>query len=112
MFCLLAFGAQSYVAATHIHDLRHPDGVSALQFSVTADVKGKAAPRKNIPLRGDEENCPLCRAVIHAGSFLFPSLLVLELPGDGVVVAGSLAIVVPPASAPSHIWTSRGPPQA
>jgi hypothetical protein len=112
MFCLLAFGAQSYVAATHIHDQRRGAAVSALQFSVTADAKEKVKPRKNLPVRGDEENCPLCRAVIHAGSFLFPSLQVLELPGDGVVVAGSLAIVVPPASAPSHSWTSRGPPQA
>jgi len=114
LFCLLAFSLQSYIAQTHIHTPGTTDpGISALVSShgpVSADVK-KQGDHKKIPANDDSANCPLCQAVLHAGAFLTPALLVLLMP-DARAAIGPVLVVVPHREgAPSHAWHSRGPPQ-
>jgi hypothetical protein len=118
LVCLIAFSLQSYVAATHIHGVAGPIAGFAFQIasenSVKAAVAGEKTPGRadhnRVPTRDDD--CPLCNAVAHAGAFLFPVLLFIDLPGDGVVIAASVSPAPVSAEPLSHSWESRGPPHA
>ncbi|HEY8950459.1 MAG TPA: DUF2946 family protein [Rhizomicrobium sp.] len=113
LFCLLAFSFQSYVAQTHIHVPGTADpGISALVSSraqVSADAKTDTG-HKQLPA-DDTANCPLCQAVLHAGLFVSPALLVLLLPDTQAAVGPAPIIASHREGAPSHTWHSRGPPQ-
>jgi hypothetical protein len=118
LFCLIAFSLQSYVAATHIHGVTGPS--EGFAFQIAPEVGAKAvgsgvkapgrADHNRVPTRDDD--CPLCNAVAHAGAFLFPALLLINLAGDGVVIATSVSSAPVIAEPLSHNWESRGPPQA
>ena len=114
LFCLLAFSFQSYIAQTHIHIPGTTDpGISAL-VSVHAPVSvnaKKQGEHKQLPANDDTANCPLCQAVLHAGIFLTPALLVLLLPDTRAAIGPVLIVVPHREGAPSHAWHSRGPPQ-
>ncbi|HEY1709244.1 MAG TPA: DUF2946 family protein [Rhizomicrobium sp.] len=118
LFCLIAFSLQSYVAATHIHDLAGPGPGYAIEIAPDASAEVAAVAEKTpqpghhnrVPARDDD--CPLCNAVAHAGAFLFPALLVFSLPSDGVVIASAVSSAPVIAEPLSHSWESRGPPHA
>jgi len=113
LFCLLAFSFQSYVAQTHIHVPGIADpGISVLVSShaqVSADA-GTDSGHKQLPT-DDTANCPLCQAVLHAGLFVSPALLVLLLPDTQAAVGPAPIIASHREGTPSHAWHSRGPPQ-
>jgi hypothetical protein len=119
LFCLLAFSFQSYISQTHIHVPGTTDlGISAgfsVKSPVSADAKApaiKLSKNKRIPANGnDASNCPLCQAVLHAGFFLTPALLVLLLPDTQNAVGPAFIVSAYHEGAPSHAWHSRGPPQ-
>jgi hypothetical protein len=112
LFCLLAFGLQTFTAQTHIHvpggadDLRL-GGAGSYSSKDQAGTKGHPAPA-----RDSRENCPLCQVAVHAGAFLTPSIWILEIPTH---IAASSTLgertdrMIDPAS---YIWRSRAPPQA
>jgi hypothetical protein len=119
LFCLLAFSFQSYISQTHIHvpgttDFGISAGVSG-KSAVSMDAKASASKlgkNKQIPANGDDtSNCPLCQAVLHAGLFLTPALLVLLLPDTQSAVGPAFIVSSHREGAPSHAWHSRGPPQ-
>jgi hypothetical protein len=116
LFCLLAFSFQSYISQTHIHVPGTSDlGISAsfsVKSPVSADAKASVSKNKRIPANGDDtSNCPLCQAVLHAGLFLTPALLVLLLPDTQSAVGPAIIVSSHSEGAPSHAWHSRGPPQ-
>jgi hypothetical protein len=116
-FCLLAFSFQSYISQTHIHIPGTTDpGISAsaaTKSSALADAKASASKTgktKRVPLGDDPSNCPLCQAVLHAGLFLTPALLVLVLPDTRNAVGPAPIFSSRHEGALSHAWRSRGPP--
>jgi hypothetical protein len=119
LFCLLAFSFQSYISQTHIHVPGTSDlGISAgfsVKSPVSTDSKAstsKLSKNTRIPANGnDTSNCPLCQAVLHAGLFLTPALLVLLLPDTQGAVGPAFIVSAHREGAPSHAWHSRGPPQ-
>ncbi|MGN6149741.1 MAG: DUF2946 family protein [Rhizomicrobium sp.] len=118
LFCLFAFSFQSYISQTHIHRPGTADfgiGISLSgKSSVSVDAKASAAKSEKSqqsPLNDDVSNCPLCQAVLHAGLFLNPALLVLLLPDTQSAVGPALIVSSHHRAAPSYAWQSRGPPQ-
>ena len=119
LFCLLAFSFQSYISQTHIHVPGTTDLGISTDFSVKspvfADTKApvsKLSKTKRVPTNGDDtSNCPLCQAVLHAGLFLTPALLVLLLPDTQSAIGPAFIVSAHTEGAPSHAWHSRGPPQ-
>ena len=68
---LLAFGFQSYMAQTHVHDI-----VGKAPAALVHHAGHDRAPVQNSPL-----DCPFCQMLTHAGSFLVPDpSLVLPSP--------------------------------
>lgn len=107
LFVLLAFGLQSYTTQTHIHKPTLP-GFAGIAAALDIDVPAKdgKAPAKQ------DQNCPLCQAVAHAGVFVSPSSAAALLPTLSVqIIAVSLEIAIA-FDAASHSWQSRGPPLA
>lgn len=117
LFCLITFSLQSYVAATHMHDVLGSDAGTAQLASADAGSKTLTADTKSAPasdhnrVPAHDNDCPLCRVMVHAGSFLFPTFLIIDLPDDGIVLAQSASVSVPTTEPVSHSWQSRGPPQ-
>ncbi len=110
---LIAFSMQSYVAATHVHEIAPPPAEltnQLVQSSVEVNAPAKA-DHNRVPVRDSRDDCPLCRAVVHAGAFLFPTLLIVEIPDEGVVLASLATVFQPVTGTLSHSWSSRGPPQ-
>lgn len=98
---LLFFAIQSYMVATHIHWLPQAAPVSAGMYS---------HPPKNGPQPLTPDNCPLCQAALHAGSFLSPAAFAAA-PVELVVMPVPLRFVLPVRPPPtSHIWCGRAPP--
>lgn len=107
LFALLAFALQSYTTQTHIHKPTLPGfaGIAAA-LDIDAPTKDGKAPAKQ------DQNCPLCQAVAHAGVFVSPSSAAGLLPTLSVqIIAVSLDVAIT-IDAVSHSWQSRGPPLA
>lgn len=105
LFALLAFTLQGYTAQTHTHKWTQPGlaGIAAA-LDLAPPVKNGKAPAKQ------DQNCPLCRGIAHAGAFLTPSAAAALAPTLSVQ---TIAIVLDTAlalEAVSHSWQSRGPP--
>jgi len=112
LFCLLAFGLQTFTAQTHIH-LR--GGVDDPRLAGIGSYAGKdqsGTKGHPIPARDSRETCPLCQVAVHAGAFLTPSVWVLEIPTH-IAASSSLGERADRTIDPtSYIWRSRAPPQA
>ncbi len=105
LFALLAFALQSYVAQTHTHKWTQP-GLTGLAIALDLDipVKGKA------PAKQDQNNCPLCQGIAHAGAFLTPAAAAALAPTLSVQIIALAPDTARAIDAVSHSWQSRGPP--
>jgi len=108
LFALLAFALQSYTTQTHIHKPTLPGfaGIAAALDLDTPVKDGKA------PVKQDQQNCPLCQGVFHAGAFISPSAAAALLPTLSVQIIAVALHVAVVFDAVSHNWQSRGPPLA
>jgi hypothetical protein len=102
-FGLLALAIQSFVVQTHVHA-----PAEYLHLAGTANAPGGPSHGKS-PGGDDPVNCPLCREIMLAGSFVAPAPIILPIP----VVAESHVAVFREAFAVtvlSHSWHGRAPP--
>jgi hypothetical protein len=101
VFALLAFFLQGLVVQSHIHPLIQP---------VVAKAASQPAPA---PLKNQDpvDHCRLCQEMVHAGTFVTPSsvLLVADLTFVAAIFAASPALAG--ASAKAFAWQSRAPPR-
>jgi hypothetical protein len=98
-FLLLAFGFQSYIAQTHIHD------VSATTPAAIHHLGHSKLPVQNSPL-----DCSFCQMMTQADSFLIPdALLVLATP-EGMTMAAPHYRLAKTSAGAKHDWQSRAPP--
>lgn len=106
LFALLAFALQSYTTQTHIHKPTLPGfaGIAAA-LDLGIPVKDSKAPAKQ-----DQQNCPLCQSVAHAGAFISPSAAAVLAPTLSVQIIAAVLSVVVRFDTFSHDWQSRGPP--
>ena len=99
---LLAFGFQSYMAQTHVHDI-----VGKAPAALVHHAGHDRAPVQNSPL-----DCPFCQMLTHAGSFLVPDpSLVLPSP-QWIILTAWHYDFAKMAIAANHDWQSRAPPSA
>jgi hypothetical protein len=103
LFALLAFSLQSYVTQIHIHG-------TTWNPAATLDT-GKTQQPGKIPARNDQNSCPLCQVIAHAGQFVTPSAVAIALPALVAfhVVADKDTATVTHSF--SHSWKSRAPPR-
>lgn len=104
-FALLAFALQSYTAQTHIHKWTQPGlaGIAAA-LDLGVPIKNGKAPAKQ------DQNCPLCQGIAHAGAFLTPSAVAALAPTLSVQIIAIALDTALALQAVSHSWQSRGPP--
>jgi hypothetical protein len=103
LFALLTFTLQSYVSQIHIHG-------TSWSTSRTVDA-GKAPQPGKIPVTDDQNSCPICQVIAHAGQFVAPSAVAVSLPAPvafHVTIDKDTAAVTLSAS---HSWKSRAPPR-
>ncbi len=103
LFALLAFLLQSYVTQIHIH--------GATWNTTAALDAGKTQQPAKIPAGNDQNNCPICQSIAHAGQFVTPSAIAIAIPALAafhVAVDKDTATV---ARSTSHSWKSRAPPR-
>jgi hypothetical protein len=93
---LLAFGFQSYLAQTHIHETA---------VALTYHPGHNKAPVDNSPL-----DCPFCQAVAHATSFLVPGALLPFLAPEWVKMTTLHNLLADKSTATRYNWQSRAPP--
>jgi hypothetical protein len=106
LLALLAFTLQSYTTQTHIHKPTLP-GWAGIAAALDLDAPAKNG---NGPIKQDQQNCPLCQGVAHAGAFVSPSAAAVLAPTLSVqIIAATLSTAVR-FDALSHDWQSRGPP--
>jgi hypothetical protein len=99
---MLAFGLQSFLVQTHLHNL--PQSLSA------AAGISVSAPHSKAPL--DTDKCFLCQEYLHGGAYLTPAAAAV-LPPSAVV--SLLPLLLPLALTErlvSHNWMGRAPPRA
>jgi hypothetical protein len=102
LVALFAFTVQSVVTQIHVH------GAAA---SDTASVAlGKTQPGKPPP-GGDPSKCPICQAVVHAGTFTAPVTTILPLPAFASFAITASVRIAATAQTSSHSWNSRAPPR-
>lgn len=106
LFALLAFALQSYTTQTHIHKPALPGwaGIAAA-LDLNVPVKGDKAPTKQ-----DQQNCPLCQGVAHAGAFVSPVAATVLAPTLSVQIIAAVLGAGTSFDTLSHNWQSRGPP--
>lgn len=106
LFALLAFALQSYTTQTHIHKPVLPGwaGIAAA-LDLNVPVKGDKAPTKQ-----DQQNCPLCQGVAHAGAFVSPTAAAVLAPTLSVQIIATVLGTAISFDTLSHDWQSRGPP--
>ena len=103
LFALLAFSLQSYVTQIHVHG-------ATWNTAAIFDV-GKIQQPGKIPAGNDQNNCPICQVIAHAGQFVTPSAVAIALPAPA---AFHIAVDKDTATAThstSHNWKSRAPPR-
>lgn len=106
LFALLAFALQSYTTQTHIHKPALP-GWAGIAAALDLDV-----PVKNgkAPAKQDQQNCPLCQGVAHAGAFVSPTAAAALAPTLSVQIIAAVLGAAIRFDTLSHDWQSRGPP--
>lgn len=108
LFALLAFALQSYTTQTHIHKPTLP-GFAGIAAALDLDVPVKDS---KAPVKQDQQNCPLCQGVAHAGAFVSPTAAAAALPTLSVQIIAVTLHIAAAFDAVSHGWQSRGPPLA
>ena len=98
IFLALAFAFQSYVTATHIHNL------------APATAAAKTVGHGKAPANNDTLNCPFCQAVAHDGAFSQPGALALFTAALGTLLSLQLFLLFHAAAEAHHNWRSRAPP--
>ena len=98
---MLAFGLQSFLVQTHLHNLPSLSAAAGLAVS---------APPSQAPL--DADKCFLCQEYLHGGAYLTPAAVAV-LPPSAVVSVQPLRLALVLADRPvSHSWRGRAPPRA
>ena len=98
---MLAFGLQSFLVQTHLHNLPLRSAAAGLALS---------APSSQVPL--DADKCFLCQEYLHGGAYLTPAAVAM-LPPTAVVSVQPLRLALVLADRPvSHSWRGRAPPRA
>ena len=100
LVALFAFTVQSVVTQIHMHGTGDAASVAS----------GKALPGK-LPPGGDQSNCPICQAIVHAGAFTAPATAILPLPAFASFAITASVSVAASAQTSSHDWNSRAPPR-
>jgi hypothetical protein len=98
---LLAFFLQNLAVQTHIHQTLQPEAVKA-----QTDGSHKA-PLKLDPI----DQCRLCQELVHAGTFLAPSVAASLLSLTFVTAVVARALVFAADLATAFSWQSRAPPR-
>lgn len=107
LFTLLAFAFQSYSTQTHIHKPTL-SGFAGIAAALDLDFPAKDG---KAPVKQDQQNCPLCQGMAHAGAFISPSAAAALLPTLSVQIIAFATNVAIVFDAFSHDWQSRGPPR-
>jgi hypothetical protein len=103
LFALIAFTLQAYVTQIHIH------GAS---WSTTKTVDaGKASQPGKLPATGDQNGCPICQVIAHAGQFVAPPATAMLLPAVAAFYVAADRGTTTVISSASHSWKSRAPPR-
>ena len=97
---LIAFGFQSYVAQTHIHDMAAKSPAAMVQHT-----DHNRAPVQNSPL-----DCSFCQMLTHAGSILMPDAALLLPASQWIMMAAPYYLLAGTGAAANHYWQSRAPP--
>ena len=105
---LFAFALQSFVAQTHIHISGSRD--SAFSASPSAGIVPSQDRAPNQTPLDDLSKCPVCQVAIAVGTAVgVAPFCLVQLPAEAI--ASSLnEVLLPIATAPAHVWNSRGPP--
>jgi hypothetical protein len=112
LFCLLAFGLQTFAAQTHIHLPGSADGLAIAGGGFHASKDQAGTKGHPAPARDGRENCPLCQIAVHTGTFLTPSVWILEIPTHGAASSSLGERSDRATDQASYIWRSRAPPEA
>jgi hypothetical protein len=99
---LLAFSWQSFVTQTHQH-------FDFGTLSATAKAEGSGQTGQQSPL-DQQDNCPICRGIAHAGAYLLPAPIALNVPVPVVFWLALATIFGLSLTRRSHAWQSRAPP--
>ncbi|MGN6516046.1 MAG: hypothetical protein ACTHLR_09430 [Rhizomicrobium sp.] len=105
LLLLLAFAFQSYVTQTHIHEIFAP---ASQRCDVTCVVH---APSHDSSPFGEAADCPLCQAIVHAGTFFAPAVVALFVPRLWVETTLPAVKTVVTAGVPARDGLSRAPPR-
>ncbi len=97
---LIAFGFQSYMAQTHIHDMAAKTPAAMVQHS-----GHNRAPAQNSPL-----DCSFCQMLTHAGSILMPDAALLVPAPQWIMMAATHYLLAGSGTTANHYWQSRAPP--
>ena len=99
---MLAFGVQSFLVQTHLHNLPQT-------LAVAADIAA-STPSSKAPL--DADKCLLCQEYVHSGAYVTP-VAAAVLPPSAAVSLLPLQLALVFADRPaSHSWMGRAPPRA
>jgi len=101
---LLAFTWQSFVTQTHVHPAPH-HALTAPGKAEHAVYAGTGEPSPDQPA-----NCPICQEIAHAGLYLLPVPVALDMPAPATAWVAVGPALAPQARPSSHAWRSRAPP--
>ena len=104
LFALFTFTFQSFVVQVHVHE-------ASRSASSTLDI-GKVSQPGKLPANGDQSDCPICQAMLHAGQFVTPSAVAFGLPSFALFFVIAVASGGQGTQSGSHNWQSRAPPRA
>ena len=97
---LLAFGFQSYLAQTHIHDTAAKTPAALVQYS-----GHNRAPVQNSPL-----DCSFCQMLTQVGSTMMPDVALLVPAMQWTMMALPRYLLASAGTTANHPWQSRAPP--
>jgi hypothetical protein len=103
---VLAFGLQSYITQTHIHG-----AASSFDMPAAGKIFFKTPAPAGSGDRNDAGDCPLCQAIVHAGTFFAPVVLALLLPTSWTEQFVLIRIASPVTGGGAYHWQSRAPPR-
>lgn len=104
---LFAFVLQTLVLQTHIHGAPLAAATGGLSLAVE---KGQQPDK--FPPANDPANCPICQEVLHAGAFVAPSAVAIQVATLATVIAFVFVEILATTQTYAHGWKSRAPPLA
>jgi hypothetical protein len=103
LVALLAFTLQSYVTQIHIH--------GTIRNAVAGIDAGKTTQPGKAPATSDQNVCPICQVIAHAGLFVTPSAIAVAIPALVGLYAAIDRDTSQTARVASYSWNSRAPPR-